>query len=121
MVKPKPMSQTPMQTPQKTIVPAANQAKPIKIHAHAKVEICEKHKMYKVAFEPVSGQQMCNQCLFEMQRVKAEVSQEPQQMFTALITRDLKRKFDGHYKQYKDSLCDVAEVDPKNVKAQMVT
>jgi len=37
-------------------------------------------------------------------------------MFTALITRDLKHKFDGLYKQYKDGLDDVAEVDSKNVK-----
>ena len=28
-------------------------------------------------------------------------------MFTALITRELKNRFDGLYKQYKDGLCDV--------------
>ena len=64
---------------------------------------------------------MCNQCLFELQTVKTEAFQEPQRMFTALITRDLKRKFDREYKQYKDSLCDVAEVDPGNVKKLIVT
>lgn len=37
-------------------------------------------------------------------------------MFTALITRELKNRFDGLYKQYKDGLCDVAEIDHKNVK-----
>lgn len=42
-------------------------------------------------------------------------------MFTALITRDLKRKFDKEYKTYKDGLCDVAEVDPDNVKKLMIS
>lgn len=64
---------------------------------------------------------MSNQFLFELQRVKTESTAEPQPMFIALITRDLKRKFDSQYMQYKDSLCDVAEVDPKNVKALMFT
>lgn len=55
MVKPKPSAQTPAQTPQKNLQPAAKPVNSIKIHAHAKVEICEKHKMYKVAYEHVSG------------------------------------------------------------------
>ena len=41
-------------------------------------------------------------------------------LFTALITRDLKRKFDREYKAYKDGLCDVAEVEPDNVKELMM-
>jgi hypothetical protein len=122
MVKSKPMSMMPPQKVMPAQFPPAAQpvtAKPI-AKPNAKVEMCEKHKQYKVAYEPISGQQMCNQCLFEMQSVKTETVQEPQKMFTALITRDLKRKFDKEYKQYKDSLCDVAEVDPTNVKTLMV-
>ena len=37
-------------------------------------------------------------------------------IFTALMTRDLKTKFDSLYKTYKDGLCDVAEIDHDNVK-----
>ena len=32
------------------------------------------------------------------------------------MTRDLKTRFDGLYKQYKDGLCDVSEINHKNVK-----
>jgi hypothetical protein len=42
-------------------------------------------------------------------------------LFTALITRDLKRKYDKEYQTYKDGLCDIAEVDPEHVKAHMLT
>lgn len=88
-------------------------------------EKCTKHNAYKVAFDADSNSLMCNQCLFEQQLshnkspAKADTSaQEFNQhhMFTALITRELKNRFDGLYKQYKDGLCDVAEIDHKNVK-----
>jgi len=113
-------AKTPTSTPQKPIVQAKQTPTKV-VHKHAKVEICEKHKSYKVAYEPQSGQQMCNLCLFELQAVKSEETKEPQHLFTALITRDLKRKFDREYKIYKDSLCEVAEVDPDNVKSHMVS
>ena len=32
------------------------------------------------------------------------------------MTRDLKSRFDGLYRQYKEGLCDVAEIDHGNVK-----
>ena len=123
MVKPKATPQKIAQPVMPVMKPATsfNAVKTIKPHQHAMVELCEKHKQYKVAYEPHSGQQMCNQCLFEIQAVKAENAGEPQKMFTALITRDLKKKFDQQYKTYKDSLCDVAEVDPENVKKLMIS
>ena len=37
-------------------------------------------------------------------------------MFTALITKELKQKFDSLYKTYKEGLCDIAEIDHHNVK-----
>lgn len=76
MVKPKP---TPQKVAQPIIKPAApvSSVKTIRLHHHDKLELCEKHKQYKVAYEPVSGQQMCNQCLFEIQAVKAESQGEP--------------------------------------------
>ena len=39
-----------------------------------------------------------------------------QAMFTALMTREIKNNFDSLYKTYKENLCEVAEVDPQNVK-----
>ena len=42
-------------------------------------------------------------------------------MFTALMTRELKTKFDREYKTYKDSLCDVAEIDHENVKQLLLS
>ena len=36
------------------------------------------------------------------------------------MTRELKSKFDNLYKGYKDSLCDVAEIDHNNVKQLLV-
>lgn len=85
-------------------------------------EKCEKHRAYKVAFDADSNSLMCNQCLFEQQLAKSGPSKPEQlefnqhHMFTALMTRDLKNKFDSFYKGYKDGLCDVAEIDHDHVK-----
>ena len=43
-----------------------------------------------------------------------------QAMFTALMTREIKNNFDSLYKTYKDNLCEVSEVDPQNVKQQLI-
>ena len=88
-------------------------------------EKCEKHRAYKVAFDADTQTLMCNQCLFEQQTGKSSAEDvvkleehefNQHHMFTALMTRDLKNKFDDQYKTYKDSLCDVSEIDHTNVK-----
>lgn len=87
-------------------------------------EKCTIHNAYKVAWDPETNQLVCNQCLFEKQlkshkagEIKVEEHEFNQQhIFTALITRDLKTKFDNLYKTYKDGLCDVAEIEHSNVK-----
>ena len=106
---------------------AAPQTKPdsmtIKIKRQmAGREKCMKHKAYKVAFDDDSNTLMCNQCLFEQQMGKSSQA-KPEALefnqhhhFTALMTRDIKTKFDGLYKGYKDGLCEVAEIDHANVK-----
>ena len=48
----------------------------------------------------------------------AEVNQS--HLFTALITRELKKKFDELYRGYKDGLCDVAEIDHANVREMLL-
>ena len=42
-------------------------------------------------------------------------------MFTAIITRDVKKKYDQAYKNYKENLCDTSEIEVSNVKEQMLT
>lgn len=93
-------------------------------------ETCEKHnKALKIAFDAVTGTLVCNQCLFEQQLEQShssvEVKQEPAEynqshVFTALITRELKTKFDELYRGYKEGLCDVAEIDHANVRDMLV-
>ena len=41
-------------------------------------------------------------------------------MFTAIITRELKKKYDQAYKGYKDNLCDTSEIEVANVKENML-
>ena len=95
-------------------------------------EKCEIHNAYKVAWDAELKVTTCNQCLFLKQRnasasesqgiVKLEEHEFNQHhMFTALMTRELKTKFDREYKTYKDSLCDVAEIDHENVKQLLLS
>lgn len=37
-------------------------------------------------------------------------------MFIALVTKDLKKKFDAAYLDYKDSLCEVVDIETSTVK-----
>ena len=70
----------------------------------------------KVAFDPISRTMMTQKELFE----RTKGTQPHISMFTALITKDLKKKYDANYKAYKDSLCEVAEVDPGHVKEMLI-
>lgn len=93
-----------------------------------------KHKAYKIAYDAATESLVCNQCLFEQQlaahhhnsgttdEVKLESAAEYNQshLFTALITRELKTKFDELYRNYKDGLCDVAEIDHANVREMLL-
>lgn len=76
-------------------------------------ERCPKTGNYVVAYDPITSRPLCHQCLFDLKKTQ---NQSDQNMFTALMTRDLKSRFDEQYRQYKDSLCDVAEIDHANVK-----
>ena len=42
-------------------------------------------------------------------------------MFTAIITREVKKKYDQAYKNYKENLCDTSEIEVANVKEQMIS
>lgn len=37
-------------------------------------------------------------------------------MFTPLITKDIKRKYDVAYAQYKENRCEVAEIETDHVR-----
>lgn len=81
------------------------------------MEKCQKHNLFKTAYDIEKKVDMCNKCLFEQQSAAKSHSnsglesgksnlgkaQKMQQfgMFTALITRDLKNKFDTQYVNYK--------------------
>ena len=68
-----------------------------------------------VAFDPVTGQQISNQQLFSQRH------QQPHpQMFTALVTRDLKKKFDGVYTDYKLNRDNVSDIKPSRVQSHLV-
>ena len=55
----------------------------------------------------------------KLESTPAEYNQS--HMFTALITRELKNKFDELYRGYKDGLCDVAEIDHANVREMLLS
>ncbi|CDW90665.1 macronuclear development protein 3 [Stylonychia lemnae] len=61
---------------------------------------------------------MCNKCLYESSKIKNESSVSA--LFTPLITKDLKRKYDQAYLQYKESRCEVAEIETEHIKEIMV-
>ena len=75
----------------------------------------EKVKTSSVAFDPATNTLMSNQSLFNSSsQTREDFNQKF--MFTALITKELKQKFDSLYKTYKEGLCDIAEIDHQNVK-----
>ena len=85
----------------------------VKKSSHAKYE---KVKTSSVAFDPSTNQLMSNQSLFNSSSQTQREDFNHKFMFTALITKELKQKFDSLYKTYKEGLCDIAEIDHHNVK-----
>ena len=86
-----------------------------------------------VAWDPISQTMMNNTQLYVRYREmsekleteepvqQAQEQKEPNVMFTAIITRELKKKYDGAYKQYKDNLCDTSEIEVNNVREQLLS
>jgi len=71
--------------------------------------------LVQVAFDPATNKMKSNLELFEERRTKNE--QLP--MFTALISRDVKQRFDLEYKSYKKQSSELNFVDPDFVKIKM--
>ncbi len=66
-----------------------------------------------VGFEKDTNKLVTLKDLFETAKVKSESCGV---LFTPLITKQLKKKFDSAYATYKESRGDIAEVEPQYVK-----
>jgi hypothetical protein len=66
-----------------------------------------------VGFEKDTNKLVTLKDLFETAKVKSESSGV---LFTPLITKQLKKKFDAAYANYKESRGDIAEIEPQYVK-----
>ena len=66
-----------------------------------------------VGFEKDTNKLVTLKDLFETAKVKSEASGV---LFTPLITKQLKRKYDGAYASYKEGRADLSEVEPEYVK-----
>ena len=62
-----------------------------------------------VGFEKDTNKLVTLKDLFETAKVKSESSGV---LFTPLITKQLKKKFDAAYANYKESRGDIAEIEP---------
>jgi hypothetical protein len=69
-----------------------------------------------VGFEKDTNKLVTLKDLFETAKVKSENTSV---MFTPLITKQLKKKFDAAYATYKESRGDIAEVEPVYVKEML--
>ncbi|CDW74940.1 UNKNOWN [Stylonychia lemnae] len=85
------------------------------------IAICQRHNERKVALDQLTNQQICNKCLFENQKIKLENSQNQNPLFTPLITKDIKKRYDQQLAIYKDNLQKVQFIQEDYVKQKLTS
>eukprot|EP00347_Sterkiella_histriomuscorum_P001966 403369982 len=84
-------------------------------------ELCQKHNEQKVAFDRDSNQLLCNKCIFENQKIKSESSNaHSQTVFTPLITKDIKKRYDQAYKVFTERATNIEDIEPEKVKKLLI-
>lgn len=74
-------------------------------------ELCPKYGQPLVAYDEKSKEFFCNQAIFEkkIQGLK----------FTALVVKELKKKFHNEYEKYRESMTEMDQNNPELVKQQV--
>jgi len=107
------------QSPNLTRVRASSEKPDIEITGEKQAisnEKCDKHGNVRAAVDPITGDTLCNMCLFDRRHLKNEDSLR--ETFTAIATKQIKRKFDQAFQSAINAKCEFDELQWMKLNAR---